>query len=330
MRRSWTEAAGCCTVVPMQWPAPDPAQLGERLTPSRFAVGVLARRAGIDAWRTTKSVWWAITLPWLAFTAAVFAAGKHISNDRAWREARTVLEDFSANTAEGATNDDIEKLFETLQGIEYGELIAKILAWSVPLLLSYVLVVAYTTALVGIETRRLRGDTGDAGDMRGDSLQLAIRRTPAMMLAYVYCYVLPFLAVAGSFAALLLAGVGAFAALIAAVGLIGTLWWIVRHSLGGVAVGTRGGFTTPMREASRAVRGRWWPVLGRLLLVGVALGVIGMLLTGFAEIGAVGGPVGMLVAWTVARLLSSLLGTTYTVAVQLAMLDALEAEKIGN
>jgi len=51
-----------------------------------------------------------------------------------------------------------------------------------------------------------------------------------------------------------------------------------------------------------------------------------MLLSGFAEIGAVAGPGGMLTAWPVARLLRTLLGTTYTVAVQLTMLEALEAE----
>lgn len=323
-------AARWRTVLSMQWPAPDLQQMrphGEPASLPRFAIGALARRGVIDAWRTIKSVWWAVTFPWLAFTAVMFAAGEHISDDRALREARSVLEDFSANTAEGATNADIEALLETLQGIEYGGLIGKILAWSVPILLGYLLAVAYTTALVAIETQRLRGE-GVVG--RGDSLGRAARRTPAMVAAYLYCYVLPFILVAGGAAALLFAGAGVVAVLLAIVGMIGSLWWIVRNSLAGVAVGTRNGFTNPVRAAADAVKGRWWPVLGRLLLVGGALGVSGMLLTGFAEIGAAAGPIGMLVAWTVARLLSTLVGTTYTVAVQLAMLEALEAEQPGN
>jgi len=232
-------------------------------------------------------VWWAITLPWLAFTATLFAGGRHISDDPALREAVAVLEDFSANTADGATNAEVEAMVETLLGIGYGDSINKILVWSVPILPGYVLAVAYTTAVVGIETRRLRG----AGGERGDSLRRAAERTPAMALAYMYCYVLPFLAVGVLAAVLPLAGVGAVATLVAGVGAIGSLWWIVRH-----------------------------------LLIGVAIGVVGMLLSGFAEIGAVAGPGGMLTAWPVARLLRTLLGTTYTVAVQLTMLEALEAE----
>lgn len=332
--RTVVAGRGIRTVLRVNWSTPNPLQRNPHTPhpgdtpPSRtFTIASLVRQAGVDAWRVAKSIWWAISLPWVAFTATALGAGRHISGDLALREARGVLDDFSASTAEGATNADIEMLFEQLRSIEYGGLIAKVLAWSVPLLLGYLLAVGYTTALVGVETRRLRaGATGT----RSDSLRHAAGRTPAMVAAYLYCYVLPFLGVGGVLAGVVFAKAGAVVALIAVAGMAGSVWWIVRNSLVGVAVGTRAGFTKPVREANQAVRGRWWAVLGRLLVVAAVVGIAGMLVSGIVEIGAVGGAGGMLVLWAVARLLSSLIGTTYTVAFQLSMLEALEAEKAGR
>lgn len=143
----------------------------------------------------------------------------------------------------------------------------------------------------------------------------------------MYCYVLPLLGVGGVLAGVVLAKAGAVVALTAVAGMAGSVWWIVRNSLVGVAVGTRAGFTKPVREANQAVRGRWWAVLGRLLVAAAVVGIAGMLVSEIVNIGAVGGAGGMLVLWAVVRLLSSLIGTTYTVAFQLSMLEALEAEK---
>jgi len=254
----------------------------------------------------------------------MYTAGVDIGEDASLREAENVITDFSEKTAGGASAAEIEELLATLGGIDYSGLITKILAWSVPLVLVYLLAVAYTTALIGIETRRLRGGSGG----RGDSLKTALGRTPAMMLAYVYCYVLPFAAVGVVVLGGFFAGVGV-AALLALLGTIAAVWWIVRNSLIGVAVGTRTGFAKPVREANQAVRGRWWAVFGRLLVVTVAVSIVGILVSGIVEIGSVGGAAGMLALWVVARLLSSLVGTTYAVAFQLSMLEALEAENAG-
>jgi len=292
----------------------------------KFTVANLVRQAGVDAWGVAKSIWWAISLPWIVFAAGVYTAGEQIGADASLREAKNAVEDFSEKTAGGASEAEIEELFSTLSGIDYSDLIVKIVAWTVPIVLAYLLAVAYTTALVGIELRRLRGENGGG---RGDSLKTALGRTPAMVLAYVYCYILPFaavgVAVLGGF---FFAGAGG-AVLLAILGAIAVVWWIVRNSLIGVAVGTRTGFAKPVREANRAVRGRWWAVSGRLLIVSVAVSIAGMLISGIVEIGSVGGAEGMLALWVAARLLSSLVGTTYAVAFQLSMLEALEAEKAG-
>jgi len=255
----------------------------------------------------------------------MYTAGVQISADASLREAKNVIADFSEKTASGASEAEIEELFDTLGGIDYSGLITKIVAWTVPLVLVYLLAVAYTTALIGIEARRLRGGNGGG---RGDSLKAALGRTPAMVLAYVYCYVLPFAAAGAAVLGGFFAGVGV-AVLLALLGTIAVVWWIVRNSLIGIAVGTRTGFAKPVREANQAVRGRWWAVFGRLLVVAVAVSIAGMLISGIVEIGSVGGAAGMLALWAVARLLSSLVGTTYTVAFQLSMLEALEAEKAG-
>lgn len=92
------------------------------------------------------------------------------------REAKAVLDDFSASTAEGATNADVEMLFEQLRSIEYGGLVAKVLVWSVPLMLGYLLAVGYTTALVGVELGGCAPGRLERGEIHCDTPQAARRR----------------------------------------------------------------------------------------------------------------------------------------------------------
>lgn len=313
----------------MNWSPPTPDQLatipGPRVT--GFAVSDLAVTAAADAWRTLKSVWWALALPWLVFSGVSLAAVNYISKDPAVAQLESALNDFQEINANGATESQIEELADTIGSIDYSGLFVKILAWGIPLALAYVAIVSFTTTVVALETRRLRGERDG---IRRDSLRAALGRTPSMVLAYLYVIALPVVLISLAAAITALTGNFALTALSILVGLPLGLWWVVRNSLVGVSVATSAGFAEPAGKASRAVKGRWWAVAVRLFLTSLSLLMVSAIVAILVQIGTLAVASGLLVLLLAQRLLTTLIGATWTASVQLAMLDALARENGSN
>lgn len=304
----------------MNWPAPDPSQLRRATNLDAFAVSTLAKRAGSDAWRTAKRVWLAISLPWLAVAAAVLVAVRQIRDHSAVEALEAALETFTATS--GQTDTAVETLINTVSEIDYTGLVTLAITWLVGLGIFYIATVAYTTTLVCLETESVR--RGEERAPRTTNIIRAVARIPAMTLAYLYCYLLPWLLTAAAVTGtLLVSGHIAVSVLVGALGLAFTIHWTVKNSLVGVTVATQRGFIAPVGVAARAVKGHWWAVLGRLILLTLAVGVAGTTLGSLAQIGALLGTSGLVALWITFRILSTLAGTTVTVATQLAMLDAL-------
>jgi len=309
------------TLQYMNWPAPDPSQLRRASTNlDAFAVGALAKRAGGDAWRTAKRVWLLISLPWLAVAAAVLVAVRQIRDHSAVEALEAALETFTATSAQPDTA--IETLIDTVSAIDYTGLVTLVVTWLAGLGMFYIATVAYTTTMVCLETESVR--RGEERAPRTTTIIRAVTRIPAMTLAYLYCYLLPWLLTAAAVTGtLLVSGHAAMSVLVGALGLVFTIYWTVKNSLVGVTVATQRGFVTPVGAAARAVKGHWWAVLGRLLLLTLAVGMVGTALGSLAQIGALLGTSGLVALWVTFRILSTLVGTTVTAATQLAMLDAL-------
>jgi hypothetical protein len=316
------------TLSTMNWPAPDPSQMREPGSMTKgddFAVGSLAKRAGGDAWRTAKRVWLAVSIPWLAVAAAVLTAIKQVRDHSAVEALEAAFETFASSSSPEQTDAAIETLLDTVATIDYTGLVALTLAWVAGLGIFYIVTASYTTALVCLETENVRRDT--TGTPKTATILRSLARIPAMTLAYLYCYLLPWLVLTAAVAGVIMTGGGVLPiAAVLLLGTIGAIYWMVKNSLVGVTVATRRGFFAPVGAATRAVKGRWWAVLWRLLLVSLVVGSAGAALSGFAQIGAVFGTTGVVVLWLVLRVLATLAGTTVTVATQLAMLDALTAE----
>lgn len=304
----------------MNWSPPAPDQLvtipGPRVT--GFAVSDLAATAAADAWRTLKSVWWALALPWLVFFGVSLPAAVQLES---------ALNDLQEINANGATEPPIEELMDTVGSIDYSGLFVKILAWGIPLALAYVAIVSFTTTVVALETRRLRGERDG---IRRDSLRAALGRTPSMVLAYLYVIALPVVLISLAAAIAALTGNFALTALSILVGLPLGLWWVVRNSLVGVSVATSAGFAEPAGKASRAVKGRWWAVAVRLFLTSLSLLMVSAIVAILVQIGTLAVASGLLVLLLAQRLLTTLIGATWTASVQLAMLDALARENGSN
>lgn len=313
----------------MNWSPPPSDQLVTIPNPrvTGFSVSNLATTAAADAWRTLKSVWWALALPWLVFSGVSLAAVEYIKKDPAVVQLTSALNDFQEINANGATASQREELVDTILSIDYSGLFVKILAWSIPLTLAYVAIVSFTTTVVALETRRLRGDRGGT---RRDSLRAALGRIPSMVLAYLYVIALPVVLISLAAAITVLTGSIALIALSILVGLPLGLWWVVRNSLVGVSVATSAGFAEPAGKASRAVKGRWWAVAVRLFLMILSLLLVSLIVALLVQIGTLAVASGLLVLLLVQRLLATLIGTTWTASVQLAMLDALTKENGPN
>lgn len=310
----------------MSWPAPDPSQMRTPAPKSDdFSVGSLARRAGGDAWRTAKRVWLAVSLPWLAVAGAALTALKQLRDHSAIKAVEAAFETFTSSSATGQTDAAVDALLDTVAAVDYTGLVALALAWVAGLGIFYIVTASYTTTLVCLETENVR--RGTTGASRTATILRSLARTPAMTLAYLYCYLLPWLIVTGAATGVIVVGGGVLAvAAVLLMGTTGAIYWTVRNSLVGVTVATRRGFFAPVGAASRAVKGRWWAVLWRLLLVSLVVGSSGAILGSLAQLGAIFGATGVIVLWLVLRVMATLAGTTLTAATQLAMLDALTAE----
>lgn len=263
----------------------------------------------MTARRTVMKVWPIVVLPWAGIGMLAMVAVSQLKN-HAFLSGLNLVEDLAGGTPLGASYSEPE----------LREFLTLLLGWTTGLGALYVAAVAFTTTAIcvaaGGETSR-RGVT-----------TTAMARTPKMVLTYLYCYMLPVLLSVAAITGVILSGGGVAGGVLVVLLCMGaTLYWAVRYSLAGVAVAGRKGLFAPITAASRAVRGRWWAVLLRLLLLAGAGALLGGAIAAVTQIGVLAGANAAIVLAVLGRVLSTLLGTTLSVSVQIGMLEALETRR---
>lgn len=266
---------------------------------------------------TVRNIWPVLTFPWVLFGALTLLAFNRLRNHRIFES----LEVRTSPLEPGSSFRDLVEL--DVETTDLRDFVVRLLVWVGALGALYVVAAAFTTTAVVVEAVE-----GDGKQRRiGRTLRLSLLRTPKMVLTYVYCYLLPLLVVAAAVTAVVLGGAGLPAALLTGVlGALALVHWSVANSLTGVAVASRRGLFSPIRDARRSVRGHWWAVLARLVLLLFFGMLVGSVLGGVGQLGSVLGPEGGVAFAVIARMLTTLVSTTFSSSVQLEMLEALQAQ----
>ncbi len=140
---------------------------------------------------------------------------------------------------------------------------------------AYVLTAALTAFLADVYLNR-KPDTRT-------SLRVAVRRGPLMMLSTIVGAIACSLVFAPAFV-LALAGQWVLSVLFMIVGLPAFIWLLVKISVGGPSIVIENaGPVQALRRSFRLSNGRWWPIVGATLLVGLATAIPAAIIQGIVK-----------------------------------------------
>jgi hypothetical protein len=289
-----------------------------------FSVRSLTHQVAAVAVGAVRRSWVAVLVPWLAVAGVVLVAGLTLWNNPAAIEVRDVLSAIPDNAEPDVA---YQYLADNLTAETVIDLLRALAVWAAAVFGAYVLAVSFTTATVAL--------AADA-ELRDEPIPFkslvvrSVRRTPAMVAVYLGVYVAPTFSLAVVASLLVVAGVPLLLIVPAvAAAVAGVAYLVVRSSLVAVSVATGQGLGAPAAKAFSLVKGRWWAVLGRLILAALAATVVAMVLDLVPRVGMGQGLAAAFVLVVAVRVVSSLVGTALSVATQLCMVRALERTDSG-
>lgn len=264
-----------------------------------------------------RNIWPVLAFPWVLFGALTLLALNQLRNHRVFQS----LEVQTSLLKPGSSFGDIVDF--DVEAADLRDFVVRLLVWVGSLGALYVVTTAFTTTAVIVDATRSGGEQHRIGH----TIRLSLLRTPKMVITYAYCYLLPLLVVGALITAAILGGSGLLTTLLTGMlGAVAIVYWSVANSLTGVAVASRRGLFSPIRDARRSVRGHWWAVLARLVLLMIFGVLVGSVLGGAGQFGSVLGPEAGIAFAVIARMLATLVSTTFSSSVQLEMLETLQVQ----